>query len=98
MSEVTPPTVEEVLSWPVTVPAIKGARCWRLGRRVAYQLARENRLPFPVLRYGRRLVATRASILRALEIADPDNSLTTDAFPQLDGTASDVRSADEKAS
>lgn len=66
------PTVQELRSWPVTVPLAQAGRCWRMGRERAYRMAAAGEFPVPVLRLGRRLVVTRAAILAALGIADPD--------------------------
>jgi predicted DNA-binding transcriptional regulator AlpA len=64
------PSVEEVLAWPVTVDVRTAGRAWGMGRDQAYKLARDGRFPVPVLRLGRCLRVTRASILEALGI-DP---------------------------
>lgn len=63
------PTLDEILSWPVTVDILTAARAWGLGRDQAYRMARENTFPVPVLRLGRYLRVTRCSILQALDIA-----------------------------
>lgn len=64
------PTVEEVRSWPVTVDITTAGRAWGIGRDRAYALARQGRFPVPVLRLGRHLRVTRASVLDALGIDD----------------------------
>jgi hypothetical protein len=65
------PTVEEVRSWPVTVDVKTAGRAWGIGRDQAYTLARKGLFPVPVLRLGRYLRVTRASVLEALGIDDP---------------------------
>jgi hypothetical protein len=62
------PTADEILTWPVTVPVPQAGACWLMGRDLSYQLARSGQFPVPVIRVGRRLVVTRASILAALGI------------------------------
>jgi predicted DNA-binding transcriptional regulator AlpA len=64
------PTPDEVRAWPVTVDVRTAGRAWGLGRDQAYRLAREGSFPVPVLRLGRYLRVTRASILEALGIDD----------------------------
>jgi hypothetical protein len=66
------PTVEEILSWPVTVDVQTAGRAWGLGRDQAYRLAREGNFPVPVLRLGRYLRVTRAAVLQALGINEAD--------------------------
>lgn len=68
--ETKAPTAEEVRSWPVTVDVKTAGRAWGIGRDQAYRLAREGRFPVPVLRLGRYLRVTRASVLEALGIDD----------------------------
>lgn len=61
---------DDVRALPVTVDVPTAGRCFALGRDAAYDLARRGELPVPVLRLGRRLVVTRASLLAALGIDD----------------------------
>jgi hypothetical protein len=72
----TPATgeVEEARSWPVTVDVATAGRAWGIGRDRAYALARQGRFPVPVLRLGRYLRVTRASVLEALGIDDPHHN------------------------
>ncbi|MFF0122948.1 DNA-binding protein [Micromonospora arida] len=63
---VTVPTVDEVWAFPVTVDVPTAGRCFGIGRDLSYDLARQGAFPVPVLRLGRRLVVTRAALLRAL--------------------------------
>ena len=63
-----PPTVDEIQAWPVTVDIRTAGRAFGIGRDQAYRLARENAFPVPVLRLGRFLRVTRASVLTALGI------------------------------
>jgi predicted DNA-binding transcriptional regulator AlpA len=64
------PTADEIRCWPVTVDIRTAGRAWGIGRDQAYRLAREGRFPVPVLRLGRYLRVTRASVLDALGIED----------------------------
>lgn len=64
------PTADEIRRWPVTVDIRTAGRAWGIGRDQAYRLAREGRFPVPVLRLGRYLRVTRASVLDALGIED----------------------------
>lgn len=56
---------------PYTVDIPTAGHYLGIGRDVSYRLAREGRFPLPVLRVGRRLRITRASLLTALDVADP---------------------------
>ena len=64
------PTTNEIRSWPVTVDIQTAGRAWGIGRDQAYRLAREGQFPVPVLRLGRYLRVTRASVLVALGIEE----------------------------
>jgi hypothetical protein len=61
---------DEVRAFPVTVGIREAGRPFGMGRDASYQAAREGTFPVPVLRLGRRLICTRASILAALGITD----------------------------
>ncbi|MFI5495279.1 hypothetical protein [Actinoplanes sp. NPDC051859] len=61
---------EQVLALPVTVDVPTAGRCFGLGRNASYELARRDALPVPVLKLGRSLRVTRASLLAALGMAD----------------------------
>jgi len=63
-----PPSVEEIRSWPVTIDVKTAGRAFGIGRDQAYRLARADEFPVPVLRLGRYLRVTRASVLEALGI------------------------------
>lgn len=67
--DISVPTADEVISWPVTVDVPTAGKCWGLGRDTSYDLARTGEFPVPVLRLGRSLRVTRASVLSALGIA-----------------------------
>jgi predicted DNA-binding transcriptional regulator AlpA len=64
------PTVDEIRSWPVTIDIQTAGRAFGIGRDQAYRLANEGSFPVPVLRLGRYLRVTRASVLNALGIED----------------------------
>jgi hypothetical protein len=63
-------TPAEVRALPVTVDVPTAGRALGLGRDGAYRAAADGTLPVPVLRLGRRLRVTRASLLAALGIPD----------------------------
>ena len=72
-------TADEVRALPVCVDVPTAGRPFGIGRDGAYDLARSGRFPVPVLRLGRRLVVTRASLLTALGLTDADQPV---AFTQ----------------
>jgi hypothetical protein len=74
------PTVEEVRSWPVTLDVATTGRAWGVGRDRAYALARQGRFPVPVLRLGRYLRVTRASVLETLGIDDSHHKREDDGL------------------
>jgi excisionase family DNA binding protein len=51
----------------LTVSIEEAGAALGIGRQLAYRLARENALPVPVLRVGRRLLVPRAALMRLLE-------------------------------
>lgn len=61
-------SADEVRALPVVVDVPTAGRCFGLGRDGAYRAAQTGTLPVPVLRFGRHLRVTRASILAALGI------------------------------
>jgi hypothetical protein len=65
------PTVEEILAFPVTVDVPTAGRCFGLGKDASYDHARLGDFPVPVLKLGRSLRVTRASLLEALGISEP---------------------------
>jgi len=67
-------TVEELLDLPVSVRIEEAGRAFGISRGLAYRMQREGRFPVPVLRIGRRLVVTRASLLNALGVTTPGSS------------------------
>lgn len=68
MSAVSAPSAEEVRRLPVVVDVPTAGRCFGLGRDGAYDLARQGQFPVPVLKLGRSLRVTRASLMQALGI------------------------------
>lgn len=98
-NKVVVPTADEIRAWPATVSVPTAGRCYGLGRDTAYDLARRGEFPVAVLRIGRHLVVTRASIMSALNIADTDSirPFTVHApnrgkFSQVNGVASSLPS------
>lgn len=51
----------------VSIPEF--ARVMGISRGLAYDLARRDALPVPVIRLGRRMVVSRAALLKMLESA-----------------------------
>ena len=80
-----PMQADELRALPVCVDVPTAARAFGIGRDGAYDLARSGRFPVPVLRLGRRLVVTRASLLTALGLTERDRSVTA---AQIDTPAS----------
>jgi hypothetical protein len=89
------PLRDEVLAWPVTVDLVTAGRAFRLGKDASYHLARRGEFPVPVLRLGRRLVVTRASVLDALGIEDtpatPRVGLASSAPALVNEAEEDIR-------
>lgn len=63
-------TREELLNLPVAVDVPTAGRALGLSRTTAYRLAQQGQLPVPVLKLGRALRVTRASLLNALGVAE----------------------------
>ncbi|KFG75651.1 helix-turn-helix domain-containing protein [Streptomyces mutabilis] len=63
-------TIEEALALPVAVKFDDSNRALGLGRTTAYELARRDEYPLPLLRLGRSYRVRRADILRYLGIED----------------------------
>ena len=68
------PSVAEAFALPATVDVPTAARFFGVGRPAAYRMCREGRLPFEVLRVGKRLRVTRSALLGALGISGPTSS------------------------
>jgi hypothetical protein len=68
------PTPVEIRGFTATVDVPTAGRCWGLGRDASYALARTGRFPVPVLELGGRLRVSRASIMKALGIAEDTRS------------------------
>ena len=51
----------------LTVSIEDAAAALGIGRQLAYRLAREDALPVPVLRVGKRLLVPRRALMRVLE-------------------------------
>jgi hypothetical protein len=63
-------TPEEILALDAAVDIPTAGRCFGMGRSKAYELARSDKFPVPVLPLGATFCVTRASILAALGIED----------------------------
>ncbi len=68
-------TVDEVLNLPAVVDVPTAGQAYGLGRRAAYELARCDQFPVPVLRLGRLLRVRRADLLHDLGIREPPGTL-----------------------
>jgi hypothetical protein len=71
MTMKNPMTTEELLSLPVTVDLPTAGRAFGMGRTKAYELARAEKFPCPVLPMGHRFKVTKAALLKALDIEVP---------------------------
>jgi hypothetical protein len=81
------PTPDEILAWPATVDVPTAGRAFGVGRDESYRLVREEQFPVPVLRLGRYLRVTRASVVAALGITDTSPGMHSATFPSsADGT------------
>jgi hypothetical protein len=58
----------ELLALPVTVDMETAGRAFGMGRTKAYEMARAGTFPCPVLPLGRRIVVTKAALLKALGV------------------------------
>jgi len=67
--EVPPPST--LYDLPTTVDVVTAGAYYDLRRDACYEAARADRFPVPVLRLGKKLRVTRASLIAAL---DPDGS------------------------
>jgi hypothetical protein len=63
-------TVADVLAWPPTVDVETAGAAFGVGRTKAYELARTETFPVPILRLGTRMRVRRADVLHALGIED----------------------------
>lgn len=59
-------TQPDLAHLPPTVDVPTAGRLFGIGRDTAYRLARRDAFPVPVLRLGRRMVVTRASLMHVL--------------------------------
>lgn len=58
----------ELLALPATVDLCTAAKALGIGRTVAYQLARADELPVPVLRLGARYRIPTSALLKVLGV------------------------------
>ena len=56
----------------LTLSVAEVARHLGIGRKLAYELAAEDKLPVPVLRLGRRILIPREPFLRALGVTQEE--------------------------
>lgn len=66
----TLPESAEARPEPETVSVEIAAARLGIGRSLAYELARQNALPVPVLRFGRKLAIPTRALDRVLGVAD----------------------------
>ena len=62
-----PPDDDEIAALPRRVEFVDAARCLRIGRERAYQLAKAGRFPINLARDGRRYFASRTELLQELD-------------------------------
>jgi hypothetical protein len=63
-------TADDLQVLPLTVAVPLAGRAFGIGRDTSYRLAAEGAFPVPVLKLGKKLVVTRASLLQALGVED----------------------------
>ena len=63
-------TPDDIRAWPATVDVVTAFRAFGLGRDAAYAVVKRGTAPVTVLRVGRRLRVTRASVMTALGIGE----------------------------
>ncbi len=63
-------TREEILALDAVVDIPTAGKCFKLGKSMAYELARAGKFPVPVLPLGKSFRVTRASILACLGIEE----------------------------
>lgn len=68
-------TIQEVRALGVRTNIETAASVLGLGRYAAYELARKNELPMPVLRVGRKYIVPVAGLLEALGIRQPEQQV-----------------------
>ena len=61
-------TPDELLALPVSVDVPTAGKAFGVSRLTAYRLAQAGDFPVPVIRVGRKMVVTRASLLDKLGI------------------------------
>ncbi len=61
-------TEDELLSLPVTVPLMVGAKALGIGRTTAYDMAKRGEFPVRVLRVGNRYRITKADLTGYLRV------------------------------
>jgi hypothetical protein len=72
MADIAPlPDSAETQLAPETCSVEVAAARLGIGRSLAYELARQNALPVPVLRFGRKLAIPVRALDRVLEVEDP---------------------------
>ena len=96
-SKVAVLTPDEIRSWPASVGIHPLAAALGISSGALYKLIRSGDCPVPVLRLGKSMRVTRASVMAVLGISEaptaaPSKPLTTGVFPQVDSAASDGRS------
>lgn len=64
----TPPTLDELRTWPATVDVNRAAMALGISRSKLYTLIQRNEAPVRVLDFGSKRVVT-ASLVRLLEAA-----------------------------
>ena len=70
----------ELFELPVSVDLETAGRAFGIGRTKAFELARADQFPVPVLRVGAKYRVTRTSILKALGV-EPAAAVSQDPQP-----------------
>lgn len=80
-----PLTFDQLYALPTTVDLMTAARALRIGRTLAYQLARADEFPCPIIRVGNGYHVPTAGLLEALGIQRPDGPRTDPGGQKMTG-------------
>lgn len=61
------PTLDDIKSWPATVPVPQACKAFQISKSYGYELAARNEFPARVIKLGRSTRIVTASIVAALE-------------------------------
>jgi predicted DNA-binding transcriptional regulator AlpA len=78
-AEVSAPTLEEVKTWPATVPVPQAGAAFGFSRSYSYELISRGEFPARVIRRGRITRVVTASIVETLDFGDGRDTGGTNA-------------------